>query len=177
MRRYREADVNPMPIGDDVGTQENLLMSPAMYREWFKPCHAAVVRAAKEVRPGLLVSYHSEGKCWDLVPDLIEIGVDVLNPVQPECLDLPKLKQMFGDRLLFWGGIGTQTTMPFDTPDKVYETVQRTIDVLGPTGYYPCPTHVLEPEVPFENIEAYLRAVDEYQPAEPAYTKNGRGKA
>jgi uroporphyrinogen decarboxylase len=176
-RRHAEAGVDLIKIGDDVGTQENLLMSPAMYREWFKPCHAAVVRAAKGVRPDLLVSYHSDGKCWDLVPDLIEIGVDVLNPVQPECLDLPKLKQMFGDRLLFWGGIGTQTTMPFDTPDKVYETVQRTIDVLGPTGYYPCPTHVLEPEVPFENIEAYLRAVDEYQLAEPAYTKNGRGKA
>ena len=73
------------------------------------------------------------------------------------------MKREFGRDLVFRGGVGTQTTMPFDTAEEVYETVQRTIDTLGPTGYFPCPTHVLEPEVPWENIEAYLRAVKEYQ--------------
>jgi uroporphyrinogen decarboxylase len=87
----------------------------------------------------------------------------VLNPVRPECLDLAQVKQQFGDRLVFWGGIGTQTTMPFTAPDEVYRTVQQAIDILGPTAYLPCPTHVLEPEVPWENIHAYLRAVEEYR--------------
>jgi uroporphyrinogen decarboxylase len=87
-----------------------------------------------------------------------------LNPVQPECLDITAVKREFGDRLVFWGGIGTQTTMAFSSPDDVYRTVQRTIDFLGPTGYLPCPTHVLEPEVPWDNILAFLRAVDEYRP-------------
>ncbi len=152
-----------LKIGDDMGTQISMFMSPAMYRRWFKPRHAAVIRAAREIRPGLPVCYHSDGKCWDIIPDLIEIGVTVLNPVQPECLDLAQVKKHFGDRLVFWGGIGTQTTMPFAKPDELYRTVQRTIGILGPTGYFPCPTHVLEPEVSWENILAFLRAVEEYR--------------
>jgi uroporphyrinogen decarboxylase len=162
-RRFAEAGVDMIKIGDDVGTQKAMLMSPAMYREWFKPRHAAVIRAAREVRTDIPVCYHSDGNCWDVIPDLVEAGVTVLNPVQPECLDLAAVKERFGDRLVFWGGIGTQTTMPFATPDEVYRTVQRTIDILGPTGYLPCPTHVLEPEVPWENILAFIRAVDEYR--------------
>ncbi len=161
-RLQAAAGVDLLKIGDDMGTQIAMFMSPAMYRRWFKPRHAAVIRAAREVKPGLPVCYHSDGKCWDIIPDLIEIGVTVLNPVQPECLDLVEVKKQFGDRLVFWGGIGTQTTLPFGTPEEVYRTVQQTIGVLGPTGYLPCPTHVLEPEVPFENIEAFVRAVAEY---------------
>lgn len=162
-RRFAEAGVDMLKIGDDVGTQKAMLMSPKMYREWFKPRHAAVIRAAREARADLPVCYHSDGNCRDVIPDLIEAGVTVLNPVQPETLDLASVKKGFGDRLIFWGGIGTQTTMPFSSPDEVYRTVQQTIDVLGPTGYLPCPTHVLEPEVPWDNILAFLRAVDEYR--------------
>ena len=131
-RRYAEAGVDLLKIGDDMGTQIAMFISPAMYRQWFKPRHAAVIRAAREVRPDLPVCYHSDGKCWDIIPDLIEIGVTVLNPVQPECLDIAQVKKQFGDRLAFWGGIGTQTTMPFATPDEVYRTVQQTIDEPRP---------------------------------------------
>ena len=162
-RRFAEAGVDMLKIGDDVGTQKAMLMSPKMYREWFKPRHAAVIRAAREARPDLPVCYHSDGNCWDVIPDFIEAGVTVLNPVQPECLEIAAVKRDFGDRLAFWGGIGTQTTMPFSSPGDVYATVQRTIDVLGPTGFLPCPTHVLEPEVPWDNILAFVRAVDEYR--------------
>jgi len=162
-RRYAEAGVDMLRIGDDVGTQKAMLMSPATYRRWFKPRHAAVIRAAREVRPGLPVSYHSDGNCREVIEDLVEIGVTVLNPVQPECLDPAEVKRQFGDRLVFWGGIGTQTTMPFSPAEEVYRTVQATIDTLGPLGYFPCPTHVLEPEVPWENVLAYLRAVEEYR--------------
>jgi uroporphyrinogen decarboxylase len=162
-RRYAAAGVDMIKIGDDVGTQRAMFMSPGMYREWFKPRHAAVIRAAREERPNLPVCYHSDGNCLAIIPDLIEIGVTVLNPVQPECLDLAEVKKRFGDRLVFWGGIGTQSTMPFGTVDDVLRTVRETIEVLGPTGYFPCPTHVLEPEVPWENILAYLAAVDAYR--------------
>ncbi|MDR3688953.1 MAG: uroporphyrinogen decarboxylase family protein [Fimbriimonas sp.] len=160
--RYAEAGVDLIKIGDDLGTQRGLLMSRSMYKEWFWPGHAAVVAAARKVRPDILVSYHTDGDCWDVIPDLIAAGIDILNPVQPECLDLAAVKREFGKHLMFWGGIGTQTTMPFASPAKVVETVHRTIDILGPTGYFPSPTHVLEPEVPWENIEALLRAVEEY---------------
>ncbi|MBE7559105.1 hypothetical protein HS125_09205 [bacterium] len=161
-RRYAEAGVDMIKIGDDLGCQKNMLMDPEMYRQWFKPYHAQVIAAARAVRSDIPVCYHSDGNCYDVIRDLIEIGVTTLNPVQPECLDLAQIKREFGRDLTFWGGIGTQTTMPFAKPDEVYETVQRTIDTLGPEGYLPCPTHVLEPEVPWENIEAYLRAVEEY---------------
>jgi uroporphyrinogen decarboxylase len=160
--RYAEAGVDIIKMGDDLGTQRSLLMSRDMYREWFMPCHAAVMAAARKVRPDLPFCYHSDGNCWDIIPDFIEAGITVLNPIQPECLDIAEVKREFGKDLLFWGAIGTQTTMPFSTAQEVYETVQRTIDVLGPTGFFPSPTHVLEPEVPWENIEAYIRAVDEY---------------
>ncbi|MGO9113837.1 MAG: uroporphyrinogen decarboxylase family protein [Thermoguttaceae bacterium] len=162
-RRFAEAGVDMLKIGDDLGTQIAMMMSPSMYRQWFKPRHAAVIAAARAVRPDLPVCYHSDGNCWSVIPDLIEAGVTVLNPVQPECLDIAKVKREFGDRLVFWGGVGTQTTMPFAAADEVYRSVQRTIDTLGPLGYFPCPTHVLEPEVPWENIQAFLQAVEEYR--------------
>lgn len=167
-RRYAEAGVDMLKIGDDVGTQIAMFISPQMYRQWFKPRHAAVIRAAREVRPDLPVCYHSDGKCMAIIPDLIEIGVTVLNPVQPECLDMAEVKKRFGGQMAFWGGIGTQTTMPFATADEVYRTVQEAIGILGPAGYFPCPTHVLEPEVPWENILAYLRAVEEYRQPSPS---------
>ena len=75
--------------------------------------------------PDLPVSYHSNGNCWQIIPDLIEIGVTVLNPVQPECLAVAEVKRRFGDRFASRGGIGTQTTMPFSTPGEVYRTVRR----------------------------------------------------
>jgi uroporphyrinogen decarboxylase len=162
-KRFAEAGVDMIKIGDDVGVQNGMLMSPAMYRKWFKPRHAAVVRAAREVRPDIPICYHSDGNCREIIPDLVEAGITVLNPVQPECLDLVELKKNLGGKLVFWGGVGTQTTMPFSTADELYASVQRTIDILGPTGYFPCPTHVLEPDVPWENILMFLRAVDEYR--------------
>jgi uroporphyrinogen decarboxylase len=161
--KYAEAGVDIIKIGDDLGTQRSLLMSRDMYREWFMPCHAAVMAAARKVRPDIQFCYHSDGNCWDIIRDFIEAGISVLNPIQPECLDIKEVKREFGKDLMFWGGVGTQTTMPFSTAQEVYDSVRETIDVLGPTGFFPSPTHVLEPEVPWENIEAYLRAVDEYK--------------
>ena len=92
-RRFAEAGVDLLKIGDDVGTQIAMMISPRMYREWFKPRHAAVIAAAREVRPDLPVCYHSDGNCWDVIPDLIEVGVTVLNPIQPECLDVAEVKR------------------------------------------------------------------------------------
>ena len=89
--------------------------------------------------------------------------MDVLNPVQPECLDIAALKRDFGDTLAFFGGMGTQTTMPFGTPDDVRAEVRRLIDILGADGgFLIAPTHVLEPDVSWENIEAFLDEVAKY---------------
>ncbi len=163
-KRFAEAGVDMIRIGDDLGTQRAMLMSPETYRAWFKPRHGRVIEAARNVNPGIDIQYHSDGNCWDVIGDLVDIGVTVLNPVQPECLDLKKVKREFGRDLCFWGGIGTQTTMPFCRPREVYKKVQETVDILGPTGgFVPSPTHVLEPEVPWDNVEAYLKAAEEYR--------------
>jgi uroporphyrinogen decarboxylase len=163
-RIMAEAGVDMVQMGDDVGMQDRLMMSPAQWRTWFKPRLARMIATAKRIKPDILTWYHSDGKVDPIVPDLIEIGLDVLNPIQPECMDQAWLKREFGDRLSFWGGMGIQTTMPFGTPDDVRAEVKRIIDTLGRPdgGLVIAPTHVLEPDVPWENITAFFEAVEEY---------------
>ncbi len=149
--------------GDDVGMQDRMLISPKMWRRWLKPRMAALISAAKQINPHLLVFYHSDGYMEPIVPDLIEIGVDVLNPVQPECMDPVRLKKQYGRQLSFWGTVGTQSTMPFGTPAAVRALVQERIATLGAGGgLLLAPTHRLQADVPWENIEAFFAAVDEY---------------
>jgi uroporphyrinogen decarboxylase len=160
---YSKAGVDVLHSGDDVGMQSRLMMSLEMWREWIKPRFARVIRAAKSARPDVLFSYHSCGYVLPLIEDFIECGVDVLNPVQPECMDFAEVHARFGDRLSFWGTLGTQTTMPFGTPEDVRRTVIRNLSIAGSKGGLLCtPTHLLEPEVPWANIEAYVRACQEF---------------
>jgi len=160
-RRYAQAGADVLMLGDDVATQLDMMISPALWRATLKPRLAAVIRAAKEVNPSILIYYHGDGNMERIVPDLIEIGVEILNPVQPECMDPVRMKQRFGDQLAFWGCLGTQTTMPFGTPQQVKDTVQHLIATVGQGGgLLLAPTHVLEPDVPWANVEALLEAVN-----------------
>jgi len=120
---------------------------------------------ARAAAPGpLLVFYHSCGFVEPAIPGLIDAGVDILDPVQPECMDFAKLHALYGDRLSFHGTIGTQTTMPFGTPAEVEAVVKRNLDIAGPRGgLMPAPTHLVEPEVPWENMEAFIRACRNYR--------------
>jgi uroporphyrinogen decarboxylase len=160
---YARADVDVLDLGDDVGTQRGMLMSPRMWRQWLKPRLARVIEAARAVKPDTLVWYHSDGDCRAIIPELIEIGVDILNPVQPECMDPAEIKAQYGDRLAFSGTIGTQTTMPFGTPEEVKSVVKERITTVGRGGgLFLAPTHVLEPDVPWENVLAFIEAAEEY---------------
>ncbi len=162
-RRYAEAGCDSIGCGDDVGMQDRMMMSPAMWREWFKPRWAYVWQVARKANPDLQIWYHSDGYIEPIIPDLIEIGLDILNPVQPECMDPVKLKREYGDRLAFWGCVGTQTVMPFGTPEKVRETVKWLVETVGDGGgLLLAPTHVLEPDVPWENVLAFFEAVERY---------------
>ena len=160
--RCAELGADVIAFGDDVGTQRGMLMSPAMWRRWLKPRLAQTIAAARRVRPDVLVFYHSDGDVRPIIGELIEIGVDILNPVQPECMDPALLKRLWGDRLSFWGTIGTQTTFPFGTPDDVRKEVRLRIETVGNGGgLFLAPTHFIEPEVPFENIVAFVDAAKE----------------
>lgn len=161
---FAKAGVDIICLGDDIGTQSRLMMSPATYRRWLKPRLRRVVDAAKAVNPEIVVLYHSCGFVTGLIPDLIEAGVEVLNPVQPESMQFAELHREFGQHLSFNGTIGTQSVMPFGTPAEVTAEVHRVLAIAGKQGgLVPCPTHLLEPEVPWANIEAYVDACRSWQ--------------
>ena len=156
------AGVDILETGDDVGMQTGMMMSPRVWRRWLKPRLAEVIAAARREKADILVFYHSDGNIEDIIPELIEIGVDVLNPIQPECMDPAKLKREYGHDLAFWGTIGTQTTMPFGNPEEVKRVVRERIQTVGQGGgLLLAPTHVIEPEVPWENVVAFFEAIDE----------------
>jgi uroporphyrinogen decarboxylase len=161
--RYAEAGVDILHTGDDIGMQKTLLMSLTMWRTWIKPRLAAVIQAAKHIKPDLLVEYHTDGFVEPFIPELIEIGVDVLNPVQPECMNPGEIKKKFGDQIAFSGTIGTQTTLPFGTPDEVRDLVKERIETVGVGGgFILAPSHMVEPDVPWENLIAFFEAAEEF---------------
>lgn len=156
---FARSGVDIVITGDDVAGQHGLLISAATWREFLKPRLAATVRAVKSVNPEAAVFYHSDGNLEALIPELIEIGVDILNPVQPECMDPAALKARFGDRLAFWGTVSVQRTMPFGSPADVRAEVRRRIREVGRGGgLILSPAHVLGPETPWENIVAFFEA-------------------
>jgi uroporphyrinogen decarboxylase len=163
--RYAEAGADILMLGDDLGMQRAIMMSAGMYRAWLKPRLKRVIDAAKAVKPDILIQYHSCGYVTPLVGDLVDAGIDILNPVQPECMDVEQVLSDFRGAISFNGTIGTQTTMPFGTPNEVKATVCRNLELAGPRGgLFCCPTHMLEPEVPWENVEAYIAACREWSP-------------
>jgi uroporphyrinogen decarboxylase len=157
------AGADVMNTGADVATQRGPLMSPATWRDYVFPLLRDSIAAAKAIKPDLLVDYHSCGCVIDMVDGFIEAGIDILNPVQPEAMDIAELKDRFGDRLSFHGGIGVQSVLPFGTPDEVRAATRRTIEILGAGGGYICCTsHTIRPETPWENILAMVETVREY---------------
>ncbi len=161
--KLAEAGIDIIVYGDDVGTQKSLMMSLELWRKFIRPVTERVIKAAKEICADVICYYHSDGVINEIIPELIEIGVDVLNPVQPECMDPVEIKKLYGDRLSFWGTVGTQTTMPFGTREDVENNVKQMIETVGKGGgLVLAPTHLLEPEVPWENILAFVDAVKKY---------------
>ena len=160
--QFARAGVDIIITGDDVAGQHGLLMSLETWRKVLKLRLAATVRAVKAANPDAYVFYHSDGNVEPVIPDLIEIGIDILNPVQPECMDPAAIKHQYGDRLTFWGTVSVQRTMPFGTPAEVRAEVRaRVRDVGRGGGLILAPAHVLPPETPWENIVAFFEAADE----------------
>lgn len=160
---FAEAGADAIFLGDDIGMQHTIMMSESLYGEWLKPRLKKVIDTARKINPDIIVFYHSCGHVTELIPQLIEAGVDVLDPVQPECMEFSEIHERYGDKLSFHGTIGTQSVMPFGTPDEVRRKVFENLDIAGEHGgLFVCPTHLLEPEVPLENVLAYIRACEDY---------------
>ncbi|HVN53900.1 MAG TPA: uroporphyrinogen decarboxylase family protein [Anaerolineaceae bacterium] len=147
-------------IGDDVGAQNNMLLSPKMWRRFLKPRMASFVAGLKAINPSLKVAYHTDGCIYPIIPDLIEIGLDVLNPVQPASMDPVRLKREYGDRLCFWGSMDEQHTLPFGAPADVRTEVLTRLRTLGRGGGLILgPTHHVQLDTPMENFWAMIDAI------------------
>ncbi|NIA07941.1 MAG: hypothetical protein GWP14_09985 [Actinobacteria bacterium] len=158
-----KAGVDIVMLGDDVASQTGMMMSVDTWQEFLGPHLAATIKAVKAIRPEVKIFYHSDGKVSDLIPKLIEVGVEILNPLQPECNDVAEIKQSYGQDLCFFGTISVQQTLPFGSVDDVRREVEDRITKAGHDGgLILCPSHVLGPEVPWENIAAFFEAVDEF---------------
>ena len=144
-------------LSDDYGHQSSLLMSPDHWREFIKPRLRKLFSKIK--REGLFTFLHSCGNVSEIVPDLIEVGLDVLHPIQPEAMDIASLKTKYGDKLAFYGGISTQKTLPRGTPKEVKNEVQRTTRLMAKGGgYILAPGITLQHDIPLENILAFISA-------------------
>ncbi|NOZ73018.1 MAG: hypothetical protein GXP38_14085 [Chloroflexi bacterium] len=161
VHRYIELGVDGGYFGDDYGAQKNLLFSPGMWREIIKPRLARLFAPFKA--RGLPIFMHSDGQIQQILPDLREIGLTVLNPVQPEVMDHAWLYENFRGELAFYGGVSTQTTLPLGTPAEVKAAVSACVRTLAPegTGLLIAPSHRMMSDIPPANVCALLDAFKE----------------
>ncbi len=157
-RQYIRLGADMVWFGDDVSTQSGMMISLDLWRRFLKPRYAALFAACREVRPRITIVYHSCGNCWDILDDMIEIGLDVLNPVQPLALDSLAVKKRYGKRLVLFGGLCVQQDLPYATPSFMEATVKRLKKELGQGGgYLLAPAHHIQADTPLENIQAFYR--------------------
>ena len=148
--------------GDDFGGQDSLLMDPVQWREMFKPRMKYMFEEFKKVNPDVKIAWHTCGSVVSIIPDLIEIGLDILNPLQPLAKDMTPefLKKEYGKDLMFFGGICVQDLMPNGSPQQIKDEVKRRVEILGKGGgYILAPAHNIQDDTSIENITAFFEAV------------------
>lgn len=150
-----EGSFDGVLLGSDWGTQRDLIMSPA--------CWTNMIKHGEKQEYDLIHSFgkdvwiHSCGKIDRIMPELCEIGMDVLNPVQPECMDLRELKEKYGSKVTYYGGISTQKTLPYGTPGEVRKETEDTIALMSVNGgYITAPSQEIQTDVPYENLRALI---------------------
>jgi len=151
-------DLDGVRFGDDWGQQRGLLMGAPHWRRFLKPRLARLYGAVKAA--GKRVMIHSCGDVREIFPDLIEIGVDVFNPFQPEVMDVAWMKRTYGDRITFYGGLSLQHTLPYGSPDEVKAEVRWLQETIGKGGgFVLSPSHDVTRDVPLENLVAMIEAI------------------
>lgn len=159
-KKLTELGVDMIWIGDDMGAQRAMLIAPATWRKFFKPRVANFIAEVKAINPQVKVAYHSDGVIDPIIPDLIEVGLDVLNPIQPACMDPAQIKQKYGENLCFWGSLDVQHTLPFGTPADVRGEVLSRLQTLGKGGGLILgPTHHVQLDTPLENFWAMIDTI------------------
>jgi uroporphyrinogen-III decarboxylase len=159
-KKLVELGVDMIWTGDDMGAQNAMLISPGMWRKFLKPRMATFIAELKAINPNLKVAYHSDGNIRPIIPELIEIGVDVLNPIQPASMDPAEIGRKYGDKLCFWGTIDEQHTLPFGSPADVRNEVLTRLQTIGQGGgLILSPTHHVQLDTPLENFWAMIETI------------------
>jgi uroporphyrinogen decarboxylase len=157
--------VDIVAIGDDYGMQDRMLLSPEMWKTYIKPRYKKLIDSMKSKYSHIKIFHHSCGSIFPIIEDLIEIGVDILNPIQPTAKDMDpkKLKRRYGNRITFHGGIDVQTLLPFGTTREIKNEVIRILEILSENGgYIIAPSHNIQAGTPVKNILAFYDTVNEY---------------
>jgi uroporphyrinogen decarboxylase len=161
-KRYLDLGIDIMRLGDDFGTQVGMIVSPNIWRKYFKPRMKHLINELRQTRP-IYIFYHSDGNIEPIIPELIEIGVDILNPVQPDCMNTETLKKLYGEKLTFYGGISVQETLPLGTVQDVKkEAITRMRSMGHGGGYILSPSHVVGYETPLQNALALYETANQY---------------
>jgi uroporphyrinogen decarboxylase len=160
-----KSGVDAIWLGEDLGSQTSTLISPEDWRIRFKPRHRRIIERLRRENPDIIVIMHSDGAVAPLIDDFIEIGVDVYNPVQPNVAgsDPQELKNNYGEKISFFGGIDQQSLLPSGDIKRIRQDIKDRISILGKNrGYLLAPAHILQPDVSMDSIEAMIRAAIEY---------------
>jgi uroporphyrinogen decarboxylase len=159
-KKLVEMGVDMIWAGDDVGAQHQMMISPRMWRKFLKPRMATLISELKAINPKVKIAYHTDGYVTPIIPELIEIGLDVLNPIQPASMDPAEVKNKYGKELCFWGTIDEQKTLPFGTPEDVASEVRHRLDTIGRDGGLIIgPTHSVQLDTPPENFWAMVDTI------------------
>lgn len=159
-KKLVEMGVDLVWTGDDVGSQNEMLISPKMWRKYLKWRMADFIRELKTINPEVKVAYHSDGDVSRIIPELVEIGLDILNPIQPASMDPAEIKKRYEDKLCFWGTIDEQRTLPFGSPEEVRgEVIERLESVGKGGGLILAPTHHVQLDTPLENFWAMVDTI------------------
>jgi uroporphyrinogen decarboxylase len=159
-KKLVEMGVDMIWTGDDVGTQNAMLISPKTWRKFLQPRMANFIAELKAINPDVKVAYHSDGNILSIIPELVEIGLDVLNPIQPASMDPAQVGKEFGDKLCFWGSIDEQYTLPMGTPAEVEAEVIKRLQTIGKNGGLILgPTHHVQLDTPLENFWAMMNTI------------------
>jgi len=153
--RTCQGRIDMIYTADDVGTQNGMMLSPDMWRTYIKPRQKYFNESIRKEFPGIKIFYHCCGSIREIIEDLIDIGVDILNPIQPKAknMDARELKALYADKLTFHGGFDTQDILPNATLEQIREETRQLINILGNNGgYILAPPHSIQPDVPVEKI-------------------------
>ena len=149
-------------VGDDIATQQAMMISPDTWRKYLKPRFAQLFEAYRKKRKNIVIAYHSCGNCEAIIDEMIEIGLDVLNPIQPMAMEPSMIKRKYGKRLTLFGGLDVQRILPFGTPDEVRAEVRRLKKECGEGGgYILSPAHHIQSDTSIANIQAFYETAKE----------------